>query len=107
MNNFALITQAVDAFDPRFTLRALRSISTIRKASGLGHGLAVAIRTAFPSPKNNARRVLEDMLPVQYSQQQSNGNGSATTNGKDAKDGESDTQIAEVWAYLGVLMQVG
>ncbi|KAK0954834.1 26S proteasome non-ATPase regulatory subunit [Friedmanniomyces endolithicus] len=32
-NNFNLINQAVDSFDARFTLRALRSIATIRKAT--------------------------------------------------------------------------
>ncbi|OTA25030.1 hypothetical protein BTJ68_12116 [Hortaea werneckii EXF-2000] len=37
-NNFTLLNAAVDAFDSRFTLRALRSISTLRKAPQLPRG---------------------------------------------------------------------
>lgn len=92
--------QAVDAFDPRFTLRALRSISTIRKAPNFPEALAIAIRTAFPKPQNNARRVLEECLPEQYSVVR---NGAAAANG--VKEPE-ESQVAEVWAYLGVLVQV-
>jgi len=78
----------------------LRSISTIRKADNLPEALAIALRTAFPSPKNSARRVLEEMLPEQHT---ATANGSAAGS---AKDGEGEAQIPEVWAYLGVLIQV-
>ena len=97
-NNFTLINQAVDAFDSRFTLRALRNISTIRKATNFPEAIAIGIRTAFPKPQNNARRVLEAMLPEQHRGVQ---NGEAT----DAKDPDV-VEVAEVWAYLGVLVQV-
>ncbi|KAK5131542.1 hypothetical protein LTR08_000869 [Meristemomyces frigidus] len=97
-NNFNLINQAVDAFDSRFTLRALRNISTIRKATNFPEAIAIGIRTAFPKPQNNARRVLEAMLPEQYRGVQ---NGEAS----DAKDPDV-VEVAEVWAYLGVLVQV-
>ncbi|KAK5704262.1 26S proteasome non-ATPase regulatory subunit [Elasticomyces elasticus] len=99
--NFALINQAVDSFDPRFTLRALRSIATLRKREDFAQALGAGIRQAFPKESNNARRVLEEMLPESVRQQQ---NGSAETNGK--KDEVEVVEIAEVWAYLGVLVQV-
>ncbi|KAK4539307.1 hypothetical protein LTR36_000800 [Oleoguttula mirabilis] len=98
-NNFHLINQAVQAFDARFTLRALRNISTIRKAPNFPEAIAIAIRTAFPKPTNNARRVLETMLPEQYKNVQNGETG----------DGLKDpdiVEVAEVWAYLGVLVQV-
>ncbi|KAK5119178.1 hypothetical protein LTR85_007792 [Meristemomyces frigidus] len=100
-NNFNLINQAVDAFDARFTLRALRNISTIRKAPNFPEAIAIGIRTAFPKPQNNARRVLETMLPEQYKNVQ---NGEAA-GGEGVKDPDV-VEIAEVWAYLGVLVQV-
>ncbi|KAK4574086.1 26S proteasome non-ATPase regulatory subunit [Recurvomyces mirabilis] len=101
INNFNLINQAVDAFDARFTLRALRSIATIRKADNFAEAIAVGVKTAFPKPRDNARRVLEDMLPervrtVPGAGSEANGN---------AKE-QDIAEIAEVWAYLGVLIQV-
>lgn len=101
INNFNLINAAVDVFDARFTLRALRNISTIRKASNFPEAIAIAIRTAFPKPTNNARRVLETMLPEQYKNVQ---NGEAA--GSDGVKDPDVVEIAEVWAYLGVLVQV-
>ncbi|TKA26973.1 hypothetical protein B0A50_05164 [Salinomyces thailandicus] len=101
-NNFALLNSAVDAFDPRFTLRALRSISTLRKAADFPDALAIAIRTAFPRPQNNARRVLEEMLPERLRGEQ----GTDNANGGAASKDPDLVEIAEVWAYLGVLCQV-
>jgi len=101
LNHFALINQAVASFDPRFTLRALRSISTIRKADNFPQALAIAIRTAFPRPQHSARKVLEEMLPVDAASQQ---NGTAEGHGQDSK--LEVAEVAEVWAYLGLLVQV-
>ncbi|KAK5115729.1 hypothetical protein LTR62_000818 [Meristemomyces frigidus] len=102
INNFNLINQAVDAFDARFTLRALRSIATIRKADNFAEAIGVGIRTAFPKPQNNARRVLEDMLPESAKSVQ--GVSGTETNGHVQE--KDIVEIAEVWAYLGVLVQV-
>lgn len=97
MNNFALLSQAAENFDPRFTLRALRSISTIRKATDLPRPILIAIRTAFPKPNNPMRKVLEDVLPKK---------GEAVLNGTSTtKEGE-ETQLPEVWSFLSVLVQV-
>ncbi|WPH00138.1 Putative 26S proteasome regulatory subunit rpn3 [Acrodontium crateriforme] len=99
INNFGLIVQAVNTFDHRFTLRALRSISTLRKADNFAEALVKGIRTAFPKPSNNARRVLEEALPAQHTTVT---NGTASNGAKVPEE----TQFAEVWAYLGVLVQV-
>lgn len=93
--------QAVDAFDPRFTLRALRNLSTIRKADNFAEAIVVGIRAAFPKPQNTARKVLEEMLPEKVTKMQNAAAAAAAA----AKDPE-ETQVAEVWAYLGVLVQV-
>ncbi|KAI6907037.1 hypothetical protein D0867_11565 [Hortaea werneckii] len=100
-NNFTLLNAAVDAFDSRFTLRALRSISTLRKAPDFPEAIAIGIRTAFPKPQNNARRVLEGMLPEQYRGQEGASEG-VNGSGRDP----DVVEIAEVWAYLGILCQV-
>ena len=75
INNFELIKQAVDAFDSRFTLRALRSISTLRKSDKFAEAIVQGIRTAFPKPNMGARKVLESMLPESATSMQ---NGTST-----------------------------
>nr|POE77804.1 putative 26s proteasome regulatory subunit rpn3 [Quercus suber] len=97
INNFALIVQAVDAFDSRFTLRALRNLSTIRKADNFAEAIVLGVRTAFPRPTNTARRVLEEMLPKEVTKLASDATAAASK--------EEETQVVEVWAYLGVLVQ--
>ena len=100
MNNFALLNQAVDSFDSRFILRALRSISTLRKASNFAEVILLGIRTAYPKPSNRGRQILEELLPEQHTQ-----NGTSVPNGKD-KDSLEEQTNPEIWAYLGVLVQV-
>lgn len=58
----------------------------------------LGIRTAFPKPTNSARKVLEDMLPKESTK--------LTSVAAAAAPKEEETQVAEVWAYLGVLVQV-
>ena len=65
----------------------------------------MGIRTAFPKPSNNARRVLEEMLPESVRQTGQQANGGAEVNGK-AEVEKDVVEIAEVWAYLGLLVQV-
>lgn len=102
VNNFDLIRQAVDAFDSRFTLRALRSISTLRKSDKFTEAVVHGIRTAFPKPSMGARKVLEAMLPDSATAMQ---NGTSTPSGKE-KDAAEEQQLPEIWAYLGILVQV-
>ena len=89
--------QAVETFDSRFTLRVLRSISTIRKSKDSATAILIAIRTAFPNASNPARRVLEGLLPQNASAQ--------PAAGKAPKEADEE-QIPEIWSYLGVLVQV-
>lgn len=97
-NNLKFINQAVETFDSRFTLRALRSISTLRKSPNFAEAIVLGIRTAYPKP-SRPRQILEELLPksVQVAQ-----NGSA---GKEKEAAEQHVH-QEVWAYLGVLVQV-
>ncbi|KJY02117.1 26s proteasome non-atpase regulatory subunit 3 like protein [Zymoseptoria brevis] len=98
INNFALINSAVDSFDSRFTLRALRSISTLRKSSAFPEAIIHGIRTAYPNASNRGRQILEELLPEKHRSAQ---NGSA------AKNTATEEQVhPEIWAYLGVLVQV-
>lgn len=101
-NNFDLIRQAVDAFDSRFTLRALRSTSTLRKSDKFAEAIVHGIRIAFPKPNMGARKVLEAMLPKSATAVQ---NGTSTPSAKD-KDASEEQQLPEIWAYLGILVQV-
>lgn len=98
-DNFQLLVQAVEAFDSRFTLRALRSISTIRKAKNLPVPILLAIRTAYPNPQTQQRRILESVLPNEVKTQLNGASAPA------AKGGEEE-QPDEIFSYLGVLIQV-
>ncbi|KAF2862246.1 hypothetical protein K470DRAFT_293713 [Piedraia hortae CBS 480.64] len=99
LNSFGLIHAAINSFDPRFTLRALRSISTVRKAPDFPNALAAGIRIAFPKPRSAARQKLEEMLPADAVGDQS-GASTPTQSVPDV------AEMVEVWAYLGLLVQV-
>jgi 26S proteasome regulatory subunit N3 len=103
VNNFDLIRQAVDAFDSRFTLRALRSISTLRKSDQFAKAIMHGVRTAFPKPNMGARKVLEEMLPENVTAMQ---NGTASGDEKKKEGSTEEQQLPEIWAYLGILVQV-
>lgn len=87
----------MDSFDSRFTLRALRSIATLRKAPNFPEALLQGIRTAYPKSSNRGRQILEELLPSKHVAQ----------NGASGKEKEPEEQThPEVWSYLGVLTQV-
>ena len=107
INNFGLLRQAVDAFDSRFTLRALRSISTLRKSDRFAEAITLGVRTAFPKPNMGARKVLEEMLPDSVtSNKELNGVADESKKDDKKKDADEEQQLPEVWAYLGILVQV-
>lgn len=95
--NFGLLEQAVAQFDARFTLRALRSISTVRESPHLPSPLQEAISSAIPSG-HPARDFLEGALGKS---QNGTANGDASHKAK-----EPSGPLPEVWAYLGILVQV-
>ena len=66
------------------------------------------VRTAFPKANMGARKVLEEMLSESVtSSQQTNGVASTSGKEKDGKDADEQQQLPEIWAYLGILVQVG
>lgn len=103
---FGLLERAVTQFDTRFTLRALRSVSLLRKRlSGLVLSLAVLL--AY-SPEDAAAKALleatgEDVAAVKgkVSQLES----SAQLQNKWTKPKNKDV-VPEIEIYLGVLIQV-
>lgn len=104
--NFGLLERAVAQFDTRFTLRALRSISSLRKRlSGLV--LSQAILLAY-SPEDAAAKALldatgEDVAAIKgkVSQLES----SAQLSSKWTKPKNKDV-VPEIEIYLGILIQV-
>jgi 26S proteasome regulatory subunit N3 len=100
VNNLSLVVQAVDNFDSRFTLRALRSIYTLRKSDRFAEAIVHGIRTAYPKASNRGRQILEDQLPSKAVKQ-------APASATKEKDGQEEQTLPEIWSYLGVLIQVG
>ncbi|KAJ5463519.1 hypothetical protein N7475_008463 [Penicillium sp. IBT 31633x] len=100
--NFTLLERAVAHFDPRFTLRVLRSISSMRKYLTPGV-LAEVIVETYPPSSSTASFLLEAL-------DQANAFENASTSSEMEVDSEKkaapkDT-IAEVDAYLSILVQI-
>ena len=111
-NSFALVERGVSHFDTRFTLRALRSISSLRKRFSY-KVIRDAILAVYPPSHQSARYLLRAAAQ----------GSSSTTNGHtaDSEDGENammvDTSVnqkghtgkdivPEVEIYISVLIQV-
>ncbi|KAH0250380.1 hypothetical protein KCV00_g351, partial [Aureobasidium melanogenum] len=93
--NFALLDQAVARFDGRFTLRVLRSISSMRKSPHLLDALSTAVASLYASHQDSPdKRFLESALQK---------TSSAPANGNASKDGDV---LPESFVYLAVLIQV-
>jgi hypothetical protein len=93
--NFALLDQAVARFDGRFTLRVLRSISSVRKSSHLHDALSTAIASLYASHQDSPdKHFLESALQKK---------SSAPANGTANKD---EHILPESFIYLAVLIQV-
>ncbi|CRK41484.1 hypothetical protein BN1708_001808 [Verticillium longisporum] len=113
-SNFALLDRAVALFDARFSLRALRSISTIRKRL-TPDVIAQAIVETFPATVtsgNAAKQLLiaigRESLPLGQSsasemEVDSDVSKAATKNGSKKEVKEI---IPEVDLFLGILIQV-
>jgi 26S proteasome regulatory subunit N3 len=93
--NFALLDQAVARFDGRFTLRVLRSISSMRKSPQLQDALSTAVASLYASHQDSPdKRFLESALQK---------TSSAPANGDAHKEGDV---LPESFIYLAVLIQV-
>ncbi|KAG9251128.1 26S proteasome non-ATPase regulatory subunit 3 [Emericellopsis atlantica] len=112
-SNFALLDRAVALFDPRFSLRALRSISLIRKRL-TPDIIAQAIADSFPATAASAKSAKVLLAAIDRadtplgkssgSEMEIDGDAKpATKNGskKEVKD-----LIPEVDIFLGILIQV-
>ncbi|KAI9035439.1 proteasome regulatory particle lid subunit RPN3 [Aspergillus affinis] len=100
--NFSLLERAVAHFDPRFTLRVLRSISSMRKHI-TSDVLAEIIVETYPSSNSTASFLLEAI-------DQAGAFGSAD-NSKMAVDSEKTKStpkeiLPEIDTYLSILVQI-
>lgn len=101
--NFTLLERAVAHFDPRFTLRVLRSISSMRKHL-TPEALAEVIVETYPASSSTASFLLEAIG-------QSNAYESALATSKMEVDSEKNKAslketLPEVDAYLSILVQI-
>lgn len=100
-NNFALLERAVAQFDTRFTLRALRSISSLRKRL-TDQVLSEAIILTYPANNPTAKVLIDatgmggglvSKIVAQHADQ-----GISKQNGKEV--------IPEIDVYIAILIQV-
>ena len=92
--NFALLERAVSHFDPRFTLRVLRNISSIRKQL-TADVLANVVNDSYPTSSSTAKFLLEAIKKT--------GN-TKSTSGKAATAVKEN--LPEVDVYLAILCQI-
>ncbi|KAK9413309.1 putative PCI domain-containing protein [Seiridium unicorne] len=114
-SNFALLERAVTLFDARFTLRALRSISSLRKRI-TPDILAQVIAESFPasSPSTNAAKQLLAAIGKQNvtlgrqtgPEMEIDGEPKAPAKNGGKKDKEAKELIPEIDMFLGILIQV-
>lgn len=111
MSNFALFDRAVALFDARFSLRALRSVSSIRKRL-TAEILNEVINKTFPATTisgNVAKQLLNGIgevadVPMAGSGTDADGEAKALT--KNGSKGSSKEVIPEIDLFLGILIQV-
>lgn len=113
-SNFALLDRAVALFDARFSLRALRSISLIRKRLTpdiIGQVIAETF-AANTTSGNIAKKLLaaidrESMPLGRSARPEADGEGdSGKPAGKNGAKKEGKEVIAEIDMFLGILIQV-
>ena len=100
--SFSLLERAVTQFDARFTLRALRSISSLRKHLGPGI-ISLALALTYPLNDPTAQALAravgeEDALASKHSEE----NGGGPSHKPSKKE-----IIPEIDVYIGILIQVG
>ncbi|RAL06381.1 proteasome regulatory particle lid subunit RPN3 [Aspergillus ibericus CBS 121593] len=100
--NFTLLDRAVTHFDPRFTLRVLRSISSMRKHI-TGDGLAEVIEETYP-----ATNVTASFLLNALDQAGALGSGRASAKMEVEEKTKSSVKeiLPEVDIYLSILVQI-
>ncbi len=103
--NFGLLERAVSQFDPRFTLRVLRSISSIRKHIS-ADVLAQVISDTYPSSSPTAKGFL-DVLGKEYKPSNDASNEIEVDSKSSTKNAATSKEVLpEVDVYLSILCQV-
>ncbi|KAJ4406339.1 26S proteasome non-ATPase regulatory subunit [Gnomoniopsis sp. IMI 355080] len=108
ISNFALLDRAVALFDARFSLRALRSVSSIRKRL-TPEILSEVINKTFPptaisgSVAKQLLNALGDVSDVSMAGTVTDGDKASAKNGSKAPNKEV---IPEIDLFLGILIQV-
>ncbi|KAF2455296.1 proteasome regulatory subunit C-terminal-domain-containing protein [Lineolata rhizophorae] len=110
--NFALLERAVAQFDTRFTLRALRSISSLRKRLS-PRIICQAIVMTYPQGDPTAKTLMQatgespdalrDVLAKVEDMQMTD---AVTTNNAGSKQKEPKEVIPEIDIYIAILIQV-
>ena len=112
-SNFALLDRAVALFDARFSLRALRSISLIRKRL-TPDIIGQAIVETFPATVTSGNIAKQLLMAVGRESMQLGRQGGSDTemDGSEAKTAKNGTKkenkeiIPEIDIFLGILIQV-
>ncbi|ERF70761.1 hypothetical protein EPUS_05113 [Endocarpon pusillum Z07020] len=103
--NFGLLERAVSQFDPRFTLRVLRSISSIRKHIS-ADVLAQVISDTYPSSSPAAKGFL-DILGKEYRSSNDGSSEMEVDPKPSTKNAATPKEVLpEVDVYLSILCQV-
>jgi 26S proteasome regulatory subunit N3 len=102
-SNFALLERAVAQFDSRFTLRALRSISSIRKSLDARILCSVIVLTYAPS--NPTARILIEATGLDV--EEIKGVAAQYKEELIALKANPKEVIPEIDVYIAILIQVG
>jgi len=107
--NFELLERAVAQFDARFTLRVLRSISSIRKHLS-ADVLAQVITDAYPSSSQVAKSLLaaigQEEASFEKADAMSDMEIDSQTKEKSKASSQSKDVLPEVDTYLSILVQI-
>ncbi len=111
-SNFPLLERAVTLFDARFSLRALRSISSIRKRL-TADILAQVITETFPSGSEDGESLLvvlgrEDAYATYSSEMEIDGDAKTSSPQKNGQPQKKELKepIPEIQIFLGILIQI-
>jgi 26S proteasome regulatory subunit N3 len=102
LSNFSLLEKAVAQFDTRFTLRALRSVSSLRKRLD-GRILCQAILLTYTTNRDTAKVLLDATGETPKSVQRFFAN---TDKKPEFKNKERKEIIPEIDIYVAILIQV-
>ena len=103
--NFGLLERAVSQFDPRFTLRVLRSISSTRKHLS-ANVLTQLISETYPSSSSTAKSSLE-VLDESYKSSKDGSSEMDLDSKPSTKSAASPKAVLpEIGVYLSILCQV-